>query len=115
MSDTTSAVAVRAEYIAAAGWWADRLVRPGKQDNGDGFQSGFATALMLTAMMSNDPPTLNDDERARFIEALAARLVASGRWAIGVDYHPDEALTDALTAAVGVERARRFDLIWPIK
>jgi hypothetical protein len=118
------------EVQAAADWWGDQLAQPGQQDTGDAFNSGFATALMLTVVMRTP---MTADERALFVERLATRieahLVATPDWeratgepnwgsayrVLGVDYGPDLMLASALIAAVGQTRADALSLLWPVK
>ena len=119
----------RPEVTCAAKWWADALFRPAPQDNGDAFQSGFATMAMMTVAVRCP---MTKAERDQFEEFVATRLdchVVEGGWnravhdpvwgsavrAIGTDYHPDMLLESALIAAVGSERAQQLSLLWPIK
>lgn len=118
----------RPEVTAAAEWWADVMARPGQQDIGDAFQSGFATALAMTVAMR---APMTDAEKLLFTERIATRLeahVAAGwdrattepGWGtsfrcIGVDYGPCLLLASALIAAVGQTRAQELDLLWPLK
>jgi hypothetical protein len=110
---------MKKEFRAAAEWWADQLQRPSRQDNGDGFQSGFATAAAMITMLRVGP--LTDDERSLFIDRLVSRLQAHygahdyGFRTLAVDYGPDLMLRSALHAALGPARAEQFSLLWPIK
>jgi len=101
---------IKPEIAVAAKWWADQLRDTPKHDNGDAFQSAFAT---VTASMLKRPTS---EQVERFETELATALSsalgfsgdswreddpmwASGARVIGVDYHPDQILEDALNAA----------------
>ena len=106
---------MKPEVEAAADWWANALSRVQVQDNGDLFQSALATFAASTAK------PLEENEREAFKRSLAERLdehVSKGgfeRRAVGVDYGPDVVLAEALVDAVGLDRARKLSLLWPIK
>ena len=69
------------EIAAAAKWWRQQLEAPAIQDNGDGFQTLFASAI---ADKNFRRPT--DDQLAAFEAALSEALAAKyrDRW------YPDE-------------------------
>jgi hypothetical protein len=95
------------EIKVAAKWWAD-IILGAPQDNGDAFQSGFATALGLRM------PHPTPEQAERFRELLETKLMAhtqSEHWrpddpiwggarrTLAVDYHPCALLDDTAKAA----------------
>lgn len=93
------------EIRAAAKWWADKLRRMPSFDNGDSsFHGQLASVLALQVAASK--PAIGEGSITAFEKALVDVLGKDERWrwGIGVDYHPDDALSAAADiAAIDVD------------
>ena len=87
---------------AAAKWFADCLRAPARQDNGDAFQSAFAS---FVADKTFEMPT--EEQLSRFEDLLAETIRAgmarhhSSPFMIGVDYGPDHYLATVYSSVFG--------------
>lgn len=99
------------EIRAAVDWWAERLARNEFQDNGDDYQSVFAT------LVASETDVPNERQLQMFRDILTAsikaKITGAGSWnvdepmwgactegrCIGVDYGPEPLLRDAATSA----------------
>jgi hypothetical protein len=118
MSDTT----IKPEIKCAAAWWANKLREEPRHDNGDDFQSAFAT------MVARQRPRPTEEQIQRFEEKLTELIalqpgfgpdmwdpkdpIRAGAYrGLYVDYHPTEEMVKAAEAA-GI---KGISLLLPIK
>src|SRR5574343_1437711 len=78
--------------ITGAKWWADKLRNGAKMDSGDRWINAVASFL-------RKPQTLSGESIDIFERILVGIILHRQPMHIGVDYHPDEILSDALKMA----------------
>ena len=85
--------------LKVANWWADRICGFVRFDNGDNSMGSMFASIMAEKLVK----PVTEEQKQKFIDALASKIEGKEDMFLDVDYHPSKTLVESAEEA-GISR-----------